>query len=323
MTFWSKSRRVKHDHLNTVDDTGSIKFTHEEESDGTIPFLDTLIVCKPDRTVKLLVYRKKTHTDQYLYFTSHHPLQHKLGVIRTLFDRCVDIVSEEEDRRKEEQHVVEALKQCGYPEWSFRRVRKQFSTKLERKREKNQRKEGERSRGQVILPYVKGVTEGVSRIFNKHSVSTAVKPLQTLRNILVHPKDNIDPLDRSKIVYRIACRSCDTVYIGETGRKLDTRVKEQEKDVYTNRMKAYTRYSKKESLTEINKSAITDHVNQHNHDIDWDSVSVVDRESDWKTRTIKEAVHIRTNRQVMNRDEGAHQLSRVYDPLLGGGGRDD
>ena len=190
------------DHLNTVDDTGSIKFTHEEESDGTIPFLDTLIVMivrKPDRTVKLLVYRKKTHTDQYLHFTSHHPLQHKLGVIRTLFERCVDIVSEEEDRRKEEQHVVEALKQCGYPEWSFRRVRKQLSTKLERKREKNQRKEGERSRGQVILPYVKGVTEGVSRIFNKHSVSTAVKPLQTIRN--VHPKDKVDPLERDSVQY--------------------------------------------------------------------------------------------------------------------------
>ena len=123
-------------------------------------------------------------------------------------------------------------------------------------------------------------------------------------------------------MYRIPCRSCDTVYIGETGRKLGTRVKEHEKDVDTNRKKAYTRSSKKESLTEINKSAITDHVNQHNHDIDWDSACVIDRESDWKTRTIKEAVHIRTNRQVMNRDEGAHQLSRVYDPLLGSG-RDD
>ena len=29
------------DHLNTVDVTGSIKFTHEEEKDGTIPLLDT------------------------------------------------------------------------------------------------------------------------------------------------------------------------------------------------------------------------------------------------------------------------------------------
>ena len=108
------------DHLNTVDETGSIKFTHEEERDGCIPFLDTLIVRKPDKSVKLLVYRKKTHTDQYLHFSSHHPLQHKLGVIRTLLDRGNDIVTEEVDRQKEEQHIVEAFTRCGYPEWSFR-----------------------------------------------------------------------------------------------------------------------------------------------------------------------------------------------------------
>ena len=47
------------DHLNTVDETGNIKFTHEEEGDGAIPFLDTLITRKPEGTIKLLVYRKK------------------------------------------------------------------------------------------------------------------------------------------------------------------------------------------------------------------------------------------------------------------------
>ena len=63
--------------LNTVDPTGNIKFTHEEEDQGRIPFLDTLIVRKADGTVKLLVYRKKTHTDQYLNFNSQHPLHQK------------------------------------------------------------------------------------------------------------------------------------------------------------------------------------------------------------------------------------------------------
>ena len=65
-------------HLNTIDPTGSIKFTYEEESDRKIPFLDTRIVRKEDGSVKLLVYRKKTHTDQYLIFQSQHPLHQKL-----------------------------------------------------------------------------------------------------------------------------------------------------------------------------------------------------------------------------------------------------
>ena len=89
------------DHLNTVDETNSIKFTHEEEYDGAIPLLDTLITRKPDGSIKLLVYRKKTHTDQYLNFFSHHPLQHKLSVVRTLLDRCFNLVSKEEDRQAE------------------------------------------------------------------------------------------------------------------------------------------------------------------------------------------------------------------------------
>jgi hypothetical protein len=127
------------DHFNAVDVIGSIKFTHEEEKDGTIPLLDTWIVRKADSTVKLLVYRKKTHTDQYLHFSSHHPLQHKLGMIRTLLDRCNDIVTDEEDRKKE-QHIAEALTKCGYPRWSFEKVKDQIGKKKEVRRERRTQK---------------------------------------------------------------------------------------------------------------------------------------------------------------------------------------
>ena len=66
------------DYLNKSDPTRNIKFTNEQEKGGTIPFLDTLIACKPDGPVKLLVYRKATHTDQYLNFSSHHPILKKV-----------------------------------------------------------------------------------------------------------------------------------------------------------------------------------------------------------------------------------------------------
>ena len=60
------------DHIKTIDESESIRFTYEEETEGKLPFLDTLIVKKEDGTVKLLVYRKPTHTYQYLNYKSHH-----------------------------------------------------------------------------------------------------------------------------------------------------------------------------------------------------------------------------------------------------------
>ena len=80
-------------HLNGIDKTNSIKFTHEPEKNGQIPFPDTLITRREDGSIKLLAYRKATHTDQYLSFQSHYPLQQKLAVIRTLLERSDSIVN--------------------------------------------------------------------------------------------------------------------------------------------------------------------------------------------------------------------------------------
>ena len=74
-------------HLNSMDPTGSIKFTHEIETDNTIAFQDTLLERKEDGSVKVKVYRKKTHTNQYLAFDSHHLVHQKLGVPRTHLNR--------------------------------------------------------------------------------------------------------------------------------------------------------------------------------------------------------------------------------------------
>ena len=43
------------DHLNGIDKTNSIKFTHKPEKNGQIPFLDTLITRREDGSTKLLV----------------------------------------------------------------------------------------------------------------------------------------------------------------------------------------------------------------------------------------------------------------------------
>ena len=49
------------DHLNKADPSDSIKFTYEQEQNGSLPFLDTLIMRKPDGSVKLCLSQKDAH----------------------------------------------------------------------------------------------------------------------------------------------------------------------------------------------------------------------------------------------------------------------
>ena len=278
--------------------------------------MDILLVRKADGLVKLLVYRKKSHTDQYLNFASHHPLHHKLGVIRTLLDRKDTIVTEDEDKKAEEEHIREALKRCGYPEWSVKKVQEKMEEKQGKTKRRDKQQHKEKMKGMVVIPYVKGLSEAVTRVFRKHRITTAMRPYRTLRQLLVHPKDKTPKEKTCEVVYRIPCKSCDAVYIGETGRSLGTRLEEHRKDTNSKIDKKYTRSSRVQSTSEVNKSAITDHVSQENHIIDWEGVKVMDRESQRSVRRVKEAIQIRRHTNNMNRDEGAYQLSHTYDCLV-------
>ena len=51
-------------------------------------------------TISVRVYRKPTHTDQYLKFTSHHLARTKKSVITSLFDRAKNIISNPSTKRK-------------------------------------------------------------------------------------------------------------------------------------------------------------------------------------------------------------------------------
>ena len=146
-----------------------------------------------------------------------------------------------------------------------------------------------------MIPYIKGVTEKLQRIYNKHHIATAIKPHQTLRHILVHPKDKEDKLKKCGVVYKINCKNCTKSYIGETGRKLETRVLEHQKEADQASNIISTRSQRKTSLTQLNKSAITDHVCQQNHIIDWEEVNVIDREDNRQKRQIRESIQIKMN----------------------------
>ena len=76
------------------------------------------------------------------------------------------------------------------------------------------------------------------------------------------------------------------------------------------------RANRKASISRQYKSAITDHIAQENHVIDWEGA--MDRDSNTNTRRIREAIHLsrRGGGEAINRDDRTMFLDHVYDPLL-------
>jgi hypothetical protein len=72
--------------LNSIQE--KIKWTFETEVDGCIDMLDLTILRQQDGTLEFDVYRKPTHTNQYISWDSDQPLTHKGSTIRSLTRRA-------------------------------------------------------------------------------------------------------------------------------------------------------------------------------------------------------------------------------------------
>ena len=277
-------------HINSIDD--SIKFTREEEADHTLPMLDTLTTRNNEGRLSFSVYRKPTHTDQYLQFVSNQPLQHKLGVVKTLIHRCHTICSTEEAKVKELEHLQKVLSVSGYPRSAWTAA---TAARPPTQTDRSQTSSTRPYKGSVSLPYVGPVSEAVARYIRRTGVQVHMRPTNTLRAKLVHPKDKTDRLDQAGVVYKIQCNDCPELYVGETERRLNTRFKEHHRS----------------------SSPVGVHVEQRRHSIDEGSVSVLHRESDWFRRGVAEAVFIQREAPTLNQGRERHTLPTIYQELLG------
>ena len=156
-------------------------------------------------------------------------------------------------------------------------------------------------KGYITLPYVGPVTEALARTIRKAGVAVHLKPFNTIRQHLVHPKDKVTQEDKSGLVYQIKCGDCQASYVGETGRQLKERV---------------TEHRKKKS------SPIGEHLGQASHAFSSEDVSILHQEPDWFRRGVAEAIFINREAPSLNRDSGRHNLPAIYREILTSTSRD-
>ena len=163
------------EHINNLH--AQTQFTKEEESSSILPLFDTLVQRNHDRTTSVKIYRKPTHSNQYLKYASPNPASAKQSVITALFDQADNVVSNKEDKIEEKHHTLAALQQNGYPKEFIQRTVKKHNRRKEQPRE---RPEVEPKQTKSInLPYIQGVSEQLKRALNKRNIKTTFQTQTT------------------------------------------------------------------------------------------------------------------------------------------------
>ena len=157
----------------------------------------------------------------------------------------------------------------------------------------------QRPKATLILPYISNLSEAIRRVLTPLDIQVVFRPLMTLRQLLVHPKDRVPMDERKEVVYSIPCTECPKVYIGQTGRSLKHRLKEHRRALRNGDMAA---------------SALAEHALTAGNGVDLSKAEVLDSNPYTATRCMLESWHIQRNEDRLNRERG--NLPEVYTALL-------
>lgn len=191
-----------------------------------MPFLDILSSHGQDCSIDTSVFRKRTHTDRYLSFSSHQPLAHKRSVVNTLFRRAKALSSDPRNQSEEEAHLRVVLKRNGYPKKFVSRSATGMTVlKMDEDDMDEKPKVTVVSETSLHPRSVRDHEKDAGKV----DIRARTKVHKTLRQIHVKPKDQVLVRQQTGVVYRTLCKDYLRVYVGQTGRTLECRLKEHKK----------------------------------------------------------------------------------------------
>ena len=170
---------------------------------------------------------------------SHHPLQHKLGVVKTLLDRAHWVVKDNRWQKERGKLHQESAWKMQLPELG-------------------QVYQDSTSKGMVIHPYIQGIPKRLQRVHMKHDTTMVHKPHSALRKHLVHPKDKKQTVWNSSCL-RVWNKLYDLWdYLCRRNRKTLRYSTQRTPQTCRENLKVQKRASRPTSVSEPHKSAISD-----------------------------------------------------------------
>lgn len=275
-----------------------IQFTSEIETNNKINFLDmTLIRQKNNENLKTKWYTKNTWSGRYLNYNSNHPTSQKNSVIIGLTDRALNLTSPE-FRPEVLQKVKIILKNNNFPEKQVNKIIKQRIHKFYNKKIPQNASSSETNpKNYIAMPYTQELSEKIQYILKKHDIVVCHKAQNLLSALFTPLKSQVPVKKRSNLVYSIPCLNCPKKYIGMTTQYLD------------NRLNGH-KYTKNAS------TALHKHEKNEKHEFDFSNTKIITRERNYQKLVVKEMIHIKKERHVVNDKQDISNLSQIYHNLI-------
>ena len=145
----------------------------------------------------------------------------------------------------------------------------------------------------IIVLYTKGLSKRFKKTCNNFGIQVHLKGNNTIQTLLMAPKNKDHTFSKSGVIYwfKWPHSNCQDEYIGKSGRSFGDRLKQH--------LRA--------------PCPIHYHSLYITHPVNEECFTIVGRESQVVTRTIKGATHIQVNEPSLNRNLVKYQLPHILD----------
>ena len=280
----------------------SIKFTTEWEQAGKLSFLD-VNVHRLSSGFAFSIYRKPTHSGQYLhYYSCHTDKMKKSTLFSTILRayRLADPIYLDEEIK----YIFDAFSKLGYPHKEIMEVHSNVRQKFYNS---PVTREPPPSCSTVRLPQNDFTTNYAKPALRTNNIRVVHPSVNSIGSKLVkhRPPQSSSKNERAG-VYVIPCKDCADSYIGQTGKTLSTRLG-QHKDAVR--------------LGNQNNSVFK-HVREKNHAIDWKSAKMVYNSNDYYRRLVVESSLIKvcpnfnSMQSTLSIDRGSASLILKSEPRI-------
>ena len=109
-------------------------------------------------------------------------------------------------RRATPEESPDKMSKCKYPVWALNRVKIRMKTPAHKNQQKNKSFiTGNQKQNYIVVPYYKWLSESLKRTCQKYGVQVYFKGGNTIKSLLMAPKDKDPLMKNSGVTYRYEC----------------------------------------------------------------------------------------------------------------------